>query len=118
MLSVPTQVWNRIAKTESLDSKFGRIMFRLPEKKLEAAIAEANRTLRAKGLNPEAARAFLEIAPLLKEHRAIAACARKYETTLPSIETVDEAMHYLTREVPSLSKPQATLARQLFLDLK
>lgn len=119
MFGQPTGFWNRIAKTEMLESEFGRTMFSLDEEKMEEALGRASRSLRSLGLNPEVSRAFLEIAPLLKEHNAITRCRLKYGwSSMPEIQTVDEAMSYLTKEVPGISREQANLARKLLLDLK
>ena len=100
-------VWNEIAETQTLKTKWAQQMFPLPPAALEEALAREEARI-AKKAGAQVAAAYLKVMPLLWEKAAISKFLRENPETsaaLPPIETANEAVLMAERDF-SLTIPQ------------
>jgi hypothetical protein len=71
MYQIAASIWNRIAKDGELNSAFAKRLFSLNQEELNAALADEELSLIAAGVQSNVVVAFLTVAPLLWESRAI-----------------------------------------------
>lgn len=118
MYQTTTAVWNKIAETQPLRTKFAKRLFHLNTDQMETALAKEEDKLVAKGLEPATAAAYLVVAPLLWENEAIAAFVRENPGTmgaLPNLVDVSEAVMVASADYPMTASQQEKLAELLRL---
>lgn len=115
MYQVPTAVWNQIAETQRLETPWAKWIFPLPEEDQEKAVLDEELRLTTRAGSAMLAMAYLTVAPLLWERRAI----RLWKTEngenpgLPSIETAQEAVILASKDRPLTADQQRTLSSML-----
>ena len=96
MYQVPTEIWNEIAKTQTLATEWGRKMFPLPFEELQKEVEKEESALMAKGLPSKVITAYQDVVPLLLESKAISGYLAKPATmdlrqALPEVSSPSEA---------------------------
>jgi hypothetical protein len=115
MYQVPAAVWNQIAETQRLETSWAKWIFPLPEDDQEKAVLDEELRLTKPAGSALLAMAYLTVAPLLWERRAI----RLWKTEngenpgLPSIETVQEAVILASKDHRLTVDQQRTLSAML-----
>lgn len=126
MNQLPQKIWKAIADNETLETPWAKTMFNLPEQEVEAKLAETRAKLENEGVGAKVAGAYLEVLPLLREHKAIQAFLRKQNNpglaaALPEVTTPREAALLMqrdrmldenqTHELQRVLDPKTTLGR-------
>ena len=120
LTSVAAPIWNEIAKTQRLRTRWARRVFLLPT---DQAMAEEEgreyKTLKRK-VGPEVAMAFQDVKPLLLENVAISRFTLDHpelRQALPEIVSVAEAVIIASKDRPLSQTHQKLLARLLRAEL-
>lgn len=103
MYQVPTQTWNEIARSQRLRSQMGLDLFHLDQEQMLAAVAEREKLLERKGVDPKTTRAFVQVAPMLLENEAISRYVQaeslpSLRSCLPELTSINEAVDLATKE--------------------
>ena len=101
MLNVAAPIWNAVAKTEPLKTKWAGRMFRLDQEKMASAWDGYYLALRRQGVDQTVALAFLTVMPLMQENRAISSYRLNNPAVLEALPEVlgsDEAVILATKE--------------------
>lgn len=112
MHQVHSQVWNEIAK-QPLVSQLGKRVFHLPETEMDLELEKISTELDQAGVPWEVRLAYATVAPLLAERQAIAMFMREhpeYQTALPNVEDVGEAVIMASMDRDLNEQQQAQLA--------
>lgn len=121
MLQVNAALWNAIARTGQCRTPIGQLFSLTQEQQNQAHEREANR-LEQLGVDPEVALAYLTVAPLLAERKAIADYKRMHSANLsladvlPEVNTIQDAVILATRQ-HRLNREQATQLTELLAKL-
>ena len=100
MLSVAASVWNQVAQ-QGLRTPWARRMFNLNQEELTQAHEAQADALEAKGVDPQVALAYLDVAPLVMEKEAISRMRAErpmLASTLPETNSTDEAAALAIRD--------------------
>ena len=120
MYQAPQPIWNEIAKTQELRTPLWRSLF--AAKDLPAAIEPLEAQLEQRGADTRVTRAYLLVAPLLAENLAISRYIEQtgrasLRSSMPEIETVNEATILASQEFNLKPSQQAKLQQLLQADL-
>jgi hypothetical protein len=118
----PQPIWNEIAATQELRTPLWRAMFRLSPEELSGSMESLEANLESKGADVRVTRAYLLVAPLLAENLAIsryieASGRDSLRSSMPEIETVNEATILASQEFSLKPSQQAKLQELLRADL-
>lgn len=102
MHQVATPIWNDLATTQPLVSRWAAIMAMDPDRQL-AALEEIEKKLETEGIPATVAQSYLTVMPLLEENRGISEYVQgsrnpNLRAFLPEVATVAEAVDLATRE--------------------
>ena len=103
MTSVATPIWNEIAKTQKLKTKWARKVFKMEPDQMAEEESREYQELISKQIPHKVASAFLDSKPLLLENEAISRHIQKtnnleLRTALPELTTITEAMNLVSME--------------------
>ena len=118
MFSVAAEVWNAIASTQELATRWAREVFALEQEALAARLEEMRAELEEQGQDPDVALAYLEEMPLLAESRAISAWISAEDDpdlrqALPEVASVAEAQELARMDYALTPTQERALARLL-----
>ena len=117
MLQTTAKVWNEIAKTQSLETRWARRIFSIPESQMDETIRlEKSRFVETQNVSPTIAEAYLKVMPLLWENEAIEAFLEhnpEAEIILTSIPHRDYAMKVVNLEYDLDEQQQSLLSKLL-----
>ena len=116
MHQCPTPIWNEIAQTQEIKSPLWASLFRATD--LPTALQPLTARLEALNADTRTIRAFLLVAPLLRENLAISRFIEEtgrdsLRSSLPEIVTVDEAMILASEEFGLTTAQQRVLLQLL-----
>ena len=126
MWQVPTVVWNEIARTQKLRTKWAKRVFPMePIEMLETLDKEMEKLEKEKKVDGPVALAYMKIAPLLMENVAISRYiqmknAQHLRAALPEVLTAEEATMLASREVvltPAQLRQIYSLMKEIERDL-
>ena len=116
MHQLPARVWNAIAEEQPLTTAFASRLFPLSQPKLDSALEKETEKLKGNGVSdPLVRQAYLTMAPLLWENKAIQAFATdhpEHQAALKDVEEVNEAVLMASQDAP-LSTSQQQQLREL-----
>lgn len=117
MYQLPAIAWNQIATLAATQNEWGEIMA-LPEEEMSEALSKKADELEEKGLTGLALVAYMKIAPLLAERKAIAEAKRALkmpalEAAIPEVLTPAEAIEIMDMETNGLSEKERRIAAKL-----
>ncbi|MCX2830815.1 hypothetical protein [Microbulbifer thermotolerans] len=117
MYQLPARAWNDIAELGATVSEWGQIMA-LPQEEMDKALSKKAREIRRKGLSGLALVAYMKIAPLLAERKAIAEAKlalkmSEMEAAIPEVLTPAEAIELMEMETNGLSETERRRAARL-----
>lgn len=120
--SVATPIWNEIAETQELATKWGKMAFRLDAEKMSELINKEYRELKERGLPFAVIKGYLDLKPLLLENVAISRHIQRTDdlslrSALPEVTTIDEAVMLASQDQPLTLKQQEQLSKLLSEDL-
>lgn len=115
MHQVATRIWNEIASTQQMATRKWERLFRLAPQELDRALQEEEARLEADGVPAAAIRAYLALAPLLDENRAVTryvegTASPSLRTSLPELTSPAELMTLALTEYRLPPKAQKALA--------
>ena len=108
LVGIETSIWNEIAKTQPLATRWGKRMFRLNQEQQLAAEEREQQGLLDQGVPLLVAVAYSEMKPFLLERKAIALYLKKHpewREAFPEITNVSEAVTLASMD-HRLSPPQ------------
>ena len=116
--SVATPIWNEIAETQELRTEWGKMAFRLDHEKQVDLVEQEYEALLKRGVSEEAAKAVMDMKPLLLENLAISRHIQRTESlhlrnALPEVTTISEAVMLATAEDSLTASQQQELSRLL-----
>ena len=114
MLSVPTEYWNEILRTQRVRNPLMRRLRALQGLALPEALDRLARDQESAGASPRATLAFATVAPLLLENVAISRWIQMRDddslrAALPEVVTIKEAVALATAEYSLTSSEQRDL---------
>lgn len=103
MLQVPSQVWNEIAETQPLETKWAQLMFPLDDEAMEQVVDHHGQLMSKAGHPSKVTVAYHEMLPLLLEYPAISAWisqtgALEMRQALPEVASAAQAVGLATAE--------------------
>lgn len=119
MTSLPSEIWNEIAETQTLTTAWGKKMFPLPAERIAEEEDKEFDLLTRKGIPEEVAIALADVKPLILERTAISRHLRKHpdlREALPEVNTIQEAARIGSMErllMPEQEEQLADLIRKL-----
>ena len=121
MYQTPALIWNQIAKTQPVQSAYWRSLMEMNQDQLTKALAKLEGELEAKGADASVVRAYLLVAPLLRENVAISRFLQAQPTPelracLPELTSINEAVVLATEEFRLKPSQQTQLAQLLKTD--
>ena len=117
MYGIAASVWNRVAKEQPLQTNMGKALFPLDQESLNLALQSREGQLQEQGIDPVVASAFLTVAPLLWENKALSGFSRDHpglSDSLPNVVSPGEATLLATKEY-SLNVSQQQSLQQLLM---
>lgn len=116
MYQAPAAIWNAIAETGPLRTKWAEQMFPLPTEVLADELAVEESRLTKESGEPLVALAYLVVMPLLWEAEAIRRFKAKVGPvpSLPTVETVDAALAVAQGDYP-LTPQEVQILRAMLL---
>lgn len=115
MTSIAAQIWNEIAKTQTLRTAWARKAFAMNGEEIAAEEDREYKILKAKE-GHEVASAFLDVKPFLLENVAISKYTQahpNYRPALPEIVSISEAVIVASQDRPLNPMQQKQLAKLL-----
>lgn len=115
MTSIAAQIWNEIAKTQTLRTAWARKAFAMNGEEIAAEEDREYKILKAKE-GHEVASAFLDVKPFLLENVAISKYTQEhpnYRPALPEIVSISEAVIVASQDRPLNPMQQKQLAKLL-----
>ena len=115
MASIAAQIWNEIAKTQTLRTAWARKAFAMNGEEIAAEEDREYKILKAKE-GHEVASAFLDVKPFLLENVAISKYTQEhpeYRQALPEMVSVSEAIAIASMDRPLNQIQQASLTKLL-----
>jgi hypothetical protein len=118
MYSVAAPIWNQIAKTQELQTKWAKKMFQLDDETMTEALNQQGDQLTAQGVSDPVALALLTVGPLLWENVAISqylvsSNRMDLRTALPEVCSINEAVILASMDRPLTPFQQKQLAKLL-----
>lgn len=116
MYQVATRIWNEIASTQQMATRKWERLCRMAPEELDRALAAEEERLAADGVPARAIRAYLALAPLLDENRAVTryvegTASPSMRTFLPELTSPSELMTIAQEEYQLTPRDRAALAR-------
>lgn len=93
MYQMPATAWNRIPR-ESLRSNWAKIVFSLDQETMDRLVEAVEKALERRKIPDRVITAYMEVLPLLVEHKAL----RVLGESVPEVLTRKEAVLLMTRE--------------------
>lgn len=115
MTSIAAQIWNEIAKTQTLRTVWARKSFAMNGEEIATEEDREYKILKAKE-GHEVASAFLDVKPFLLENVAISKYTQahpNYRPALPEIVSISEAVIVASQDRPLNPMQQKQLAKLL-----
>lgn len=121
MHQTPAMIWNQIAKTQPVASAYWRSLMEMNQDDLTKALDKLEIELAAKGADATVIRAYVLVAPLLKENVAISRYLEAKQSPdlrlcLPELTSINEAVAMATQEYLLKPSQQERLAQFLKTD--
>ena len=112
----PAIVWNTIAETQPLRTDWAKMLFPMPQDQMDEALGAEAKSLAESLGSEKLAAAYLSVAPLLWEVRAILAfkaTGDRMSDGLTPLETTQEAVIAASRDYALTIKEQRQLSEKL-----
>ena len=118
MYQVAPRIWNRIAETQELLTPMARRLFPVDPEEMSEVLQKEEDGLVARKVPPVVAAAYLVVAPLLWEEKAIQAFVAEQDDpallrALPDVVGVEEAVTLASRDYPLTGQDQNRLRTML-----
>lgn len=117
MYGISAAVWNRVAREQPLQTDMAKSLFPMDQVDLNEALQGREVDLQARGVEPKVASAYLTVAPLLWENKALSGFSRDHpglSDSLPNVVSPGEAAMLATKEY-SLNVSQQQSLQQLLM---
>lgn len=118
LTSVAAPIWNEIARTQTLKTKWAKMAFALDAEAMAALEDKEFKALKEK-VGADVALAYLDVKPLLLENVAISLFTQAqptYRPALPETVSIAEAVMLASKERPLSRQQQASLTNLLKAD--
>ena len=109
MQQIAQPVWNRIARSQSLRTKWAKVMFNLDQDECLRVLESVGSLLESQGHPAKVILAYLTVLPLLVENRAIQEFVRlnpQFRAALPEVNSQTEAVILMSLDL-MLSRKEA-----------
>lgn len=121
MYQTPAPIWNQIAKTQPVGSAYWKSLMEKDQAQLTDQLGKLEIELERKGADAQVTRAYLLVAPLLRETVAISRFVEAQgspglRSCLPEVTSINEAVALATLEYRLKPSQQTQLAKLLKTD--